>query len=664
MSVLVPVALRSKVSQDFANTFSNTQNMYFLFSSKHTTYPDGDSIIPDIADTTQVFYDVYQNMIQGKRITSNDVCPMIPRYEYESKIYDRYDDSDLTLFSKQFYTVVNAGSFYHVFKCLDNNKNNISVIEPNFAEVDADDNSYQTSDNYVWKYMFSVDSTTVSTFGTVDYFPVVANTTVKSHAVDGSIDSIFVDIEGKNYSNYTKGMFISSDLRKDGNSQIYAINAEASSTNGYYSNCYIYITSGTGVGQYKRITNYYANATSKNIVIESQFLTAPQIDSRYDIYPGVVVTGSGSQTSNVVARGIINATAGNTIYRIQIIERGANYTYANAYVSANPVVGVTQNAVIRAVYSPRGGHGYDAESELGASRLGIGLTFSNNESNTILETNDYRYVGIIKNPRFSNVNITLSNTSGGLFLPSETLYKIEPVLVRGTANIASGNTAVTAADGQFTMQFNAGDRILLEVANDSHQLATINGIANNTQLTLTTNATFTSNSGDIYIPTITTSGLVDNASAGSVYLQNVIGTFATGDYVIGATSGAFGQVNVISRHGTTKAFTTFIQLDKFDITPISGTFTQDEVVFVGGIDQSNAILHSVNNGILYLTNRVGEFLSTNTIIGSTSGAIALITNKYTPELVFGSGELIHLEYISPITRQNNQSESFKVILDF
>ena len=39
-----------------------------------------------------------------------------------------------------------------------NNQGANSTVSPNFAEVDSNDEVYQTSDGYIWKYMYSVDT--------------------------------------------------------------------------------------------------------------------------------------------------------------------------------------------------------------------------------------------------------------------------------------------------------------------------------------------------------------------------------------------------------------------------------------------------------------------------------------------------------------------------
>jgi hypothetical protein len=65
-----------------------------------------------------------------------------------------------------------------------------------------------------------------------------------------------------------------------------------------------------------------------------------------------------------------------------------------------------------------------------------------------------------------------------------------------------------------------------------------------------------------------------------------------------------------------------------------------------------------------VTNQVGVFNESDTLFGSNSGATALITGKYSPELVFGSGEVMFIEKIEPITRTSASSETIKFILEF
>jgi hypothetical protein len=46
-----------------------------------------------------------------------------------------YDDQDQYLNLKNFYSIVKASSFYHIYKCLDNNGNTASTITPDISHI-------------------------------------------------------------------------------------------------------------------------------------------------------------------------------------------------------------------------------------------------------------------------------------------------------------------------------------------------------------------------------------------------------------------------------------------------------------------------------------------------------------------------------------------------
>jgi hypothetical protein len=105
---------------------------------------------------------------------------------------------------------------------------------------------------------------------------------------------------------------------------------------------------------------------------------------------------------------------------------------------------------------------------------------------------------------------------------------------------------------------------------------------------------------------------------------------------------------------------------------ISGTFSNNESVYQILSDNtvSNASICSViTNGAsleLWVSNQVGTFNlgSSNTIIGANSGAVAYLTNAYSSEIEFSSGEIIYIENVEMINRANNQTETLQVYFEF
>jgi hypothetical protein len=428
--------LTSKYSTYLANQIideiSETANtVFFIYTGVH-----GDVIgdIPVPSDSTRdIVIDAYRNMIFGKRVTTDDVALLVRNIPYLiNTIYDMYDDTDNELHSKDFFCYVNEGTFYHVYKCLDNNFDAISTVEPNFSYVSAESNYiFQTSDGYVWKYMYSITNAQKTRFSTEYFFPVIANSDVQAAAVRGSIDVIHIeqnDLEipggGKKYDNYTSGIFATNQLRVSGNNYLYAIsNDSISFTAGFYTGCMIYLSGGEGAGQYAEIVDYFTNEGGNFIAIDQAFDVSPQNGTEWEITPNVLIVGSGAETVNVVARALVNATGSNSVYKIEMLERGENYDYATATVVANNVITQDANFVpaeLRPIYSPFGGHGAHPDLELGSGAVAVTTKFVNHEEGTLPSSNRFQQIGLIRDPKFANVNIEF-NSSSGLFRTGETV---------------------------------------------------------------------------------------------------------------------------------------------------------------------------------------------------------------------------------------------------
>jgi hypothetical protein len=645
------------------NESANT--VYYMFAGKHTD--QANTSIPQPYDSiSNTYIDVYQNMVFGKRIGVNDASLMIDRNDYVAgTTYNMYDDR--AAFSNNSYVIVNAGTYYHVFKCLYNNGNTASTYEPNFSDTDATDELYETSDGYVWKYMYTVDNTKVTKFATEDYFPFSANAEVSNSAIDGAISVIKVENGGKGYNNYASGTFKGDELRI-GSDLFYSIASSnnASSISGYYNGCFIKITDGAAEGRYAKIAQYTVNSTAKIIRLDSAFTTPPALNSSWEITPGVVIVGDSTQTVNAEARAIINSVS-NTINNIEMLNIGQGYKYATATVFAADVVGVVDanKAELRPILSPYGGHGYNAEEELAAYKVCFSTTFANSTADQFLPSlNDYQQIGIIKDPIFDNVTIELRDVQGA-FSTDETVYKMNPIRVHADgAAIVSGCTSVTSTEAEFERQFSQGEFIY--ITNDSdNQLAVVDSITSNTELVLTEPAYFSDNV-KLYEPNVTSNGYITSSAVGSIVMTNVSGIFETDDLIIGSRSGAVGYVNSVSRNTVFKGFETFNQMYKYQIDVKSLDFVEDETIYQNDLSVANAVVHSLISGntLMYVTNQIGNFNVANDIIGATSGAVATILNKYSPEVVFGSGTVLYIENVEPITRQPEQTETFKIILEF
>ena len=660
---------------------------YYVFAARHIPYAgNSDQVIPVPQDS--LFgntISIYDNMIFGKKVQPNNILPMVARYDWSANTsYAMYDDLDGNLNSENFYAAVNVGSYTNVYKCLYNNGNTASIVEPSGTDVEP---FLTVEDGYVWQYMYTANDYIMSVFSTQDYIPVVANTQLSANAQAGAIDVIAVADAGGGYSNYIVSSFqTSADIKIGGNPYFYGLGAEASNINNFYNGCCILMTSGAAKNEYKIITNYYISNGQKVMVLNDVFTNPVQPTDTFEIYPFVYVFDTGGmKTANCMARAIVNPV-GNTVSYVDIIANGLGYRAANAVIIQDVSVPVSSNAVLRPIMSPPGGHGYDVLHELGASTVGINVQFIENEV-PFPTQNDYRTIGLIKNPEFANVTITINETSlVGNFVAEESIYQYNPIVIPGTVSI--NNSVLTGSNTSFTQSLVAGDPLL--ISNGSTNIySTVAGIASNTSLTLSSNAGLTiSGCTTTFLRNMNLMGTLSATSAGQIVLTNVSPfKVESSPYIIGTQSYCTGQVStpttsttIMINSRTASDFSKFLQLTEFvGVMGTGATFAADEVILQAAAipeAEPTAYFHSLlqansgPNSVIYATNvrnifqDIGSTDSDGTITGQTSGASFILYNKYNGELVPDSGDVVYMENLSPVTRSNTETETIKLLLSF
>ena len=243
-------------AREFVNSVLSTNTNYYMFASHHQPWSDESSAPTTNTSIDSTEHSIYNHILFGKNVTINDVKYMVPRYNWTSgTVYATYDKDNSNLYSNNFFVVTPE---QHVYKVLNNNKNSTSTIKP----LIVSNSIFRTSDNYVWKYMYTIDDTTMRKFATREYIPIVANTTVQQSANPGGIDIIKIVSGGSLWSTYQTG-FIQSVTSAN---ELIIDSANSSSNSNYYTGSSIYLKSGLGSGQISKITSY--NATTKAIQLE------------------------------------------------------------------------------------------------------------------------------------------------------------------------------------------------------------------------------------------------------------------------------------------------------------------------------------------------------------------------------------------------------------
>ena len=261
----------------------------------------------------------------------------------------------------------------------------------------------------------------------------------------------------------------------------------------------------------------------------------------------------------------------------------------------------------RPIIGPPGGHGSDPINELYADTVGVSVDFVDDEGGNTPAQNDFRTVGILKDPLFANVVLTMNTSTSN----------------SGTA-------------------FTAGEKVTQD-SNSTH--------------------------GGAY-------GYIAARASGTLNLANVYGQFHTGLRITGADSSVTGNVHSLqtSDKSTSNASTFDQRLRLTGFTNSSSVaFTTDELIKQDSTDANGAVhfINTSSGAVMSITNKKGNFLATDTasgtyyyIRGQSSGAVGYFTDTAGPDIVPNSGEVMYVENISPITRDNSQTERIKVMIKF
>ena len=667
------------MAAQFIESVSESSNsLYYVFTGE--TLPFADDNVPPVPtnSTFGVHNDVYDNLLFGKKIASDDVKHMIRRVNWQSgNTYPAYSYASTTLETDNFYAISEESGNYAVFKCLDNNGGVAANDQPLFSETAADDEFYQTNDKYVWKLMYNISASDWSKFATNDFAPVIPNANVSANAVSGSIEAIIINSGGARYNAHANGTF--KEISVAGNTLIHGLQSSSvtlSANTDFYKNSTLYVRSGTGAGQARNISEYIVTGSERRVLINPAFTTLPDTTSVFEIAPGLTIKGDGD---DAVAIATIDTTA-NSISTVEIVNRGSGYSFADVIISSNGDSTVAAN--LTPSLSPPGGHGSDAINELYASRAGISVTYANNESNTIPTTNDYRSVGIIKDPLFANVELTLTTSTASSFLDGETVIHYVPqssnTLLRSYTYTLSRYQTLTVNTSTMT-GFTTGNKI----SSDAKGAEIIASSANTIHIRLNEgsaafavsdmigNNTITETVSSISAaqpPVVVTASAHGLANAAAVSFHDLNGTALDDDdaatvyYVKPSNTTAFsvftdtGLATPFDNSGNTTASSGFVTngLEVKDIHLASFTHTGNNDPISGKDDAGNAFGFSSNLPLTSIAKRNTLAVAhTKTTTAATLTDITLVPASDVIEIeIYTSAETVTLpDYIGRTTAE-------------
>ena len=191
----------------------------YLFFAKSDGWTNNQPVNP--VDNQEAAFNIYDQMIGLKKIDSSQIRGVIPNRPWVSgTVYDIYrhnygsvisSDGNVTnyveglnteihLYETNYYVVT---SEYKVYKCLNNNNNKPSTQEPSSTTSAP----FKESDEYVWKYLFSVNASDFENFKSDEYIPIpetsgidLNNSIFPTSNYGGAIYNVVINSAGTNYT--------------------------------------------------------------------------------------------------------------------------------------------------------------------------------------------------------------------------------------------------------------------------------------------------------------------------------------------------------------------------------------------------------------------------------------------------------------------------------
>ena len=212
--VVLAENFRSRVELGETSSDASAIDLW-LFFAKATQWPldGGSEVRPNPIDNQKESFEIYDQMIGLKKISSSNIRAVIRNNVWESgKIYDAYRDdygskvlgsvngelvstvsAETKLYETSFYVVNDQ---FRVYKCISNNEGAASTVQPSTITSAP----FTLSDGYIWKYMYSINANDFEKFKTDDYIPIPLSTETNNQLLTDSIYNIEIESGGTGYT--------------------------------------------------------------------------------------------------------------------------------------------------------------------------------------------------------------------------------------------------------------------------------------------------------------------------------------------------------------------------------------------------------------------------------------------------------------------------------
>jgi hypothetical protein len=563
MPAIVTNKIRLSTAKQFVESFDETSpTSYYLFIGKSTTW--NDDLSPTVpVDSPDVQYYIHEDIIFMKKLQANNITHAIRRYNWTTGVYYREYSHDIDLFATVNRTSAGALS--------------PSDVTPFYVVTTTNDEYriYKCVNNNIGAAS-TIDPSTIDT-GTGEGDTTGNNGLI--YCSDGYIWKFMYSISDADMLKFVTSDWIPvKTVKYNDSSRQWAVQSAA-----------------------------------RDGAIE--VIDVISAGSGYSVAPTITIPSPHKGGTQAVSQ-TITISGGSVVTPIKLSTVGTGYY-------KQPTITVSSgNLNVRAILSPKGGHGFDAVSELGGVAVMIYVELSGSESSQLITLNDYRRIGIIVDP----VELNSVKTSQGVATSSP-----------GTINYLSPYTSST---NPFT-QFN------------NIKVASI----------VTPDGTFLGKE------------IVILSGPGKGERRKIIGYHESSDVLLvdrdwptisdPTTRSIIGSTSI---YGILTNSTSENNLYKFELTTNStpGSFTIDSTITASGGKSAKIVQYtpasSPDPAYVLVNEVVGQFAASNSISDGTNSATIATATKLGSQEYYG--DVIYLENRRPINRASDQTEEIRIVLEF
>jgi hypothetical protein len=443
---ILTIAQRVAIANDLITNWSSS-NVYLGIGAE-SPYAANDSLVPLPNQSIAYQNEIYRNLIALKKVTAASISFMVPRVDWSTGVtYSQWDDQTDMYSTTKFIALSGNVSVSNSRTLIGANTTFTTQISPGNLVYVAGDGEIVGPQILQVTDIFSNTSLNVNTAfvgNIVSNTLFLVNETAPSYAKNfytrNAYDQVFICLfnNGGVPSTVMPQLSLGGDLPE---------------------NPYIITSDG-----YKWKYLYTIPAGQKQLFFSSDWMPVfsdpvtveNALNGRLDV---VLIQNGGSGYNQNVASNTASiltvvgdgtganlsakVSATGTIFDINVLNGGQNYTTANIVVTAG-TTGVGAN--LRAIIGPQGGHGFNPVEELGATTLMISIQLSGTEGGTLptgasvgTGVFDYRQLVLVQDPVLraggiaSNTNYGTVTTVSVQTLPAGQFFSIDETVYQGSS---------------------------------------------------------------------------------------------------------------------------------------------------------------------------------------------------------------------------------------